>query len=202
MPWAGVIGAGPLQVGTRRRLWRHHDGPQQSRSPHQVAGLLPPPQPPRLGALLPLPSCLLPVRSHGRITLWPLGAGEQRGLGSRYPRHCPTWISKLVHVVQAEATGVTRTDPASDYFTTSRPLLHATPWTRCSIGTAKQRPAVRPLASQWPPSAVCMGRCTALVPHALTSRRRQPPIGQQFMAIPSYHRPRQRASIASPHASR
>lgn len=31
MAWAGIIGAGPLQVGTRRLLWRHHDGPQQSR---------------------------------------------------------------------------------------------------------------------------------------------------------------------------
>lgn len=45
MAWAGVIGAGPLQVGTRRRLWRHHGGPQQSRVPSGCK--LPPPlQPP------------------------------------------------------------------------------------------------------------------------------------------------------------
>lgn len=45
-----------------------------------------------------------------------------------------------------------------------------------------------------------MAKCTALVPHQ-SSRRRHPPIGQQFMAFPSYHRSRLRAAIASPHAS-
>lgn len=104
-------------------------------------------------------------------------------------------IETCIHT--GRGAGVARTaphQPSLHHFPSPLLLLHATPW------TAKQRPAVRPLASQWPPSAVCMAKCTALVPHQ-SSRRRHPPIGQQFMAFPSYHRSRQRAAIASPHAS-
>lgn len=68
MAWAGVIGAGPLQVGTRRRLWRHHGGPQQSRVPIRLQAAAAS-SATRLGALLPLPSCLLPVRSHLSLAL-------------------------------------------------------------------------------------------------------------------------------------
>jgi len=122
VPWAGVIGAGPLQVGTRRRLWR----PAVLSRPKSPSGRkLPPPlQPPRLGALLPLPSCLLPcqIPSHEAPVSRPCEPASREDSGFRTHDMSRLDIGACTH---AGATGVTRADPASDYFTTSCPLLHA-----------------------------------------------------------------------------